>query len=147
MTPEAAFGYQRSGTPAALGALGQSRGFEVVVVPPFEIDGRAVSSSQVRAAIAAGDLGGAARLLGRPHAVVGRAAEAGQGSVLRFSLPVALPPDGTYRVSLAPGSTGVPDDASGHPADALVRAGAIDLPDGHVEGRIRVAFGVGGRGM
>ena len=33
MTPDAAFGYQRAGTPAALAELGAARGFEVVVVP------------------------------------------------------------------------------------------------------------------
>jgi riboflavin kinase/FMN adenylyltransferase len=97
MTPDAAFGYQRAGTPDALEALGAREGFEVVVVPPFELDGRPVRSSDVRAAIAAGDLAGAARLLGRPHAVVGTATATDDGSELRFELPVALPPPGTYR--------------------------------------------------
>ena len=36
-------------------------GFEVVVVPPFELDGHPVRSTEVRAAIAAGDLALAAR--------------------------------------------------------------------------------------
>ena len=54
MTPDAAFGYQRAGTPEALAELGAARGFEVVVVPAFEIDGRPVSSSRIRSAIAAG---------------------------------------------------------------------------------------------
>ena len=61
MTPDAAFGYQRAGTPEALAALGVTRGFDVVVVPPFELDGRPVRSSDVRAAIAAGDLDDVAR--------------------------------------------------------------------------------------
>ncbi len=74
MTPDAAFGYQRAGTPASLAELGRARGFDVAVVPAFEVDGRPVSSTLVRAAIAAGDLEGAARMLGRPHAVVGDAA-------------------------------------------------------------------------
>ena len=106
MTPDAAFGYQRAGTPAALAELGAARGFEVVVVPAFEVDGRAVSSTQIRSAIAAGDLESAAGLLGRPHAVVGEATGAGEGSVLRFPLPVALPPQARYRVGIGRGSSG-----------------------------------------
>ena len=60
MTPDAAFGFERRGTPDALAALGRERGFDVVVVPPFTLDGRAVRSSDIRAAIAAGDLAAAA---------------------------------------------------------------------------------------
>ncbi len=104
MTPDAAFGYERAGTPEALAELGRSRGFEVVVVPPFELDGRPVRSTEVRAAIAAGDLARASHLLGRAHCVAGVAVarSAGQGSLLRFPLPVALPPDGTYPVEVGP---------------------------------------------
>ena len=79
MTPDAAFGYQRAGTPDALTALGRAEGFEVVVVPPLELDGRPVRSTEVRDAIATGDLDRAARLLGRPHAVVGSATPDGDG--------------------------------------------------------------------
>src|SRR5687767_14948040 len=54
MTPDAAFGFERRGTPDALAELGRERGFDVVVVPPFTIDGRAVRSSEIRTAIATG---------------------------------------------------------------------------------------------
>src|SRR5918995_1188584 len=63
MTPDAAFGFERRGTPDSLAALGRERGFDVVVVPPFTLDGRAVRSSDIRAAIAAGDLAGAEAML------------------------------------------------------------------------------------
>jgi riboflavin kinase / FMN adenylyltransferase len=53
MTPDAAFGYQRRGTPEALADLGRSTGFDVVVVEPLTIEGRSVRSSDIRAAIAA----------------------------------------------------------------------------------------------
>ncbi len=96
MTPDAAFGYQREGTPQALAALGREQGFEVVVVPPYELDGRPVRSTDVRTAISAGDLDRAAALLGRLHTIVGTAVPAGEGSVLRVGLPVALPPDGSW---------------------------------------------------
>ena len=52
MTPDAAFGYRREGTPTTLAALGARSGFEVVVVPSFELDGRPVRSTEVRVAIA-----------------------------------------------------------------------------------------------
>jgi riboflavin kinase/FMN adenylyltransferase len=95
MTPDAAFGHDRAGTPATVGALGERDGFEVVIVPPFALDGREVRSSEIRAAIARGDLAAAERLLGRPYAVVGDVAETGR---MTFPMPVALPDAGSYRV-------------------------------------------------
>lgn len=92
MTPDAAFGFERRGTPDALAALGRERGFDVVVVPPFTLDGRAVRSSDIRTAVAAGDLRGAEELLGRPVTLRG---DLRDGS-LSFEWPVALPPDGDY---------------------------------------------------
>ena len=71
MTPDAAFGFERRGTPETLAALGVRDGFEVVVVPPFTLDGRPVRSSEIRAAIAAGDLATAESLLGRPVTLTG----------------------------------------------------------------------------
>ena len=56
MTPDAAFGFERRGTPQALAELGARDGFDVVVVPPFTLEGRPVRSTEVRAAIAGGDL-------------------------------------------------------------------------------------------
>ncbi len=97
MTPDAAFGHDRRGTPDAVGALGELDGFDLVVAPPFALDGRSVRSSDVRSAIAAGDFAGAERLLGRPYAVV---AEVGADGTLRFEMPVARPPAGSYRVSV-----------------------------------------------
>ncbi len=93
MTPDAAFGFQRRGTPDALAELGRERGFDVVVVPPFTLDGRAVRSSEIRAAISAGDLAAAAELLGRPVTLRG---ELRNGAV-EFDWPLALPRGGTYR--------------------------------------------------
>ena len=92
MTPDAAFGYERRGTPDTLAELGRARGFDVVVVPPFTLDGRAVRSSDIRAAIAAGDLGAAAELLGRPVTLRGDLRD----GALSFDWPLALPPDGDY---------------------------------------------------
>ena len=92
MTPDAAFGFERRGTPDTLAALGARDGFDVVVVPPFTFGGRSVRSSDVRAAIGAGDLATAAALLGRPVTVQGDL----RHGVLTMPWPVALPPDGDY---------------------------------------------------
>jgi len=99
MTPDAAFGFERRGTPDALAGLGVRDGFDVVVVPPFTLGGRAVRSTDIRAAIAAGDLATAAALLGRPVTITGSIGRAVDGRArLDLSLPVALPPDGDYPV-------------------------------------------------
>ena len=120
MTPDAAFGHERAGTPAALAELGRRDGFEVVLVPPVTLAGREVRSSEIRTALATGDLGEAERLLGRPYAVRGRLRD---GS-LTFAMPVALPPPGGYdarvdgwtgRVEVTPGgirADGAPDGES-----------------------------------
>ena len=97
MTPDAAFGFERRGTPEALGALGRDLDFEVVVLPPFTLASRAVRSSEIRARLAAGDLADAAALLGRPVTLTGVVADEGPDGVgLEFELPLALPPAGEY---------------------------------------------------
>jgi riboflavin kinase/FMN adenylyltransferase len=100
MTPDAAFGFERGGTPDALAELGRRDGFEVVLVPPFTIDGHDVRSSAIRTAIADGDLVTAERLLGRPVTISGTV-ETGLGAAdglaaLEPAMPLALPPDGDY---------------------------------------------------
>jgi riboflavin kinase/FMN adenylyltransferase len=93
MTPDAAFGHDRGGTPATVAALGEREGFELIVVPPFELDGREVRSSDIRAAITLGDLAAAERLLGRPYALRGTVRD----GRLETALPMAMPPEGDYR--------------------------------------------------
>ena len=96
MTPDAAFGFERRGTPDAVAALGRREGFDLVVVPPFTLDGSPVRSSDIRAAIAAGDLARARNLLGRDVTVTGLPRVNGDDLRLLFEMPVALPPAGTY---------------------------------------------------
>lgn len=97
MTPDAAFGHERRGTPAAVAELGAALGYDVVVVPPLDLDGRPVRSAEIREDIASGDLAGAARLLGRPYAVAGTSVQLpGDRARLAFPMPVALPPAGEY---------------------------------------------------
>ena len=65
------FGRQRAGDYAMLDAAGQTLGFDVARMNSYEVHGLRVSSSAVRQALAAGDMDGAARLLGRPYAISG----------------------------------------------------------------------------
>jgi len=100
MTPDAAFGYERQGTPDALATLGRLDGFEVVIVDPFALEGHAVRSTDIRAAIAAGELTRAASLLGRSVTLAGviqlDGRDRGGDRLLTFDLPMSLPPDGDY---------------------------------------------------
>jgi riboflavin kinase / FMN adenylyltransferase len=112
------FGRDRAGTPDLLRELGQAHGFAVEVVPPVEVAGLRVSSSEVRRLIDAGDVAGAARLLGRPHALIGRVRRgdrrgAGIGFPTANLLPRAgiLPPDGVYAVRV--GIDGEPAERPG----------------------------------
>ena len=147
MTPDAAFGHERRGTPQTLARLGDETGFAVIVVPPFDLDGRPVRSIEIRRAIAAGDLVAARMLLGRRVAVTGVVAERSSDdreALLRFPLPVALPPAGSYRAALsaawAPGLRPGP----ARRATAIVDADDSVLVRAHPEAlrhdRLRVAF-------
>ena len=128
MTPDAAFGHDRRGTPETVAALGATDGFGLVVRPPFLIDGRPVRSSDIRAAIADGDLAEAERLLGRPHAVSGLVDADGRVS---FALPVALPRAGSHAVAAGGQSATLTVDAMGWSLE----------PVPLVSGPVRIAFG------
>jgi riboflavin kinase / FMN adenylyltransferase len=65
------FGKNRAGSPDFLAAQGRKYGFAVDVVPPFQLNGRPVSSGPIRDALAAGRLDDAAELLGFPWFVSG----------------------------------------------------------------------------
>lgn len=102
------FGRGRSGDAAVLQELGSSRGFGVDVVPSVHgSDGRPISSTTIRRAIAGGDLQRAADGLGRLYSASGTVeVGAGRGRALGFrtiniALPPArklLPPEGVYAV-------------------------------------------------
>ncbi len=125
MTPDAAFGYERRGTPEALARLGEELGFEVVVVPPFTLDGRTVRSSEIRVEIAAGNLASAAALLGRPVTLTGIVA----GAMLSFELPVALPPDGRYAVRIGSADRTIE-----------IRGGGVHIGGVQASGRVALEF-------
>jgi riboflavin kinase/FMN adenylyltransferase len=68
------FGAKRGGDFALLERLAGRHGFELEAMPEVALQGERVSSSAVRAALAAGDLAAAERLLGRPYSMSGRIA-------------------------------------------------------------------------
>jgi riboflavin kinase/FMN adenylyltransferase len=66
------FGARRAGDFAMLEREGPRQGFEVAAMESVVHDGVRVSSTAVRDALAAGNMEGAARLLGRPYSISGR---------------------------------------------------------------------------
>jgi riboflavin kinase/FMN adenylyltransferase len=99
-------GRGREGNVARLAALGHRWGFTVHTVPPVCLDGRPVSSTQIRQLVQAGRVDEAQRWLGRPFSLRGEVvAGDGRGRLLGF--PTAnlhlhprqlLPADGVYAV-------------------------------------------------
>ena len=66
------FGARRGGDFDLLAAEARRHGFEAERMPSVEVDGVRASSTEVRTRLAAGDMDGAARLLGRPYSITGR---------------------------------------------------------------------------
>lgn len=80
------FGVGRRGNFALLQSFGERLGFTVEAMDSVIIDGERVSSSAVRAALDAGDMERAARLLGRPYSIDGRVVRgAGKGHAFGFA--------------------------------------------------------------
>jgi riboflavin kinase/FMN adenylyltransferase len=101
-----AFGRNRSGDVETLRALGRKLGFDVEVVAPVGSSDGPVSSTRIRAALAAGDVRSAAAALGRAYMLRGRVVRGeGRGRTLGFpTANLAVPPgklipgDGIYAV-------------------------------------------------
>jgi riboflavin kinase / FMN adenylyltransferase len=97
------FGHKRSGDVALLSRLGKELNFSVHGLAAVALDGKAVSSTRIRHAIAAGDLDAATQMLGRAYAIAGNVIEGDKlGRQLGFptaNLDVSglvLPPSGVY---------------------------------------------------
>jgi riboflavin kinase/FMN adenylyltransferase len=79
------FGARRQGDAELLTAMGRAHGFEVERMGSVMVDGVRVSSTAVRERLAAGDLSGASRLLGRHYSISGRVVRGdGIGRTLGF---------------------------------------------------------------
>jgi riboflavin kinase / FMN adenylyltransferase len=98
------FGYRAAGDVALLAQLGEKYDFTVEGVPLLADNGVTISSSEIRQRLAAGDVAGAARDLGRLHRVEGVVVRGHRrGRALGFptanleTLPhTAIPADGIY---------------------------------------------------
>jgi riboflavin kinase/FMN adenylyltransferase len=65
------FGHKQSGNVETLRDLGRRWGFDLEIVPAFEVNGERVSSTQIRNLVAAGRPSRACRLLGAPFRLEG----------------------------------------------------------------------------
>ncbi len=82
------FGARRSGDLNVLKQYASRLGYVVEAMTSVVVDGERVSSTAVREALAAGELGRAARLLGRPYSISGRVVR-GDGLGRRLGYPTA----------------------------------------------------------
>lgn len=98
------FGYKGAGTPELLWQLGEKQGFKVNIIPPVAVDGRIVSSSMIRRALDAGDIGQAKIMLGYEPMLEGQVVEGEhRGSSIGFptanlglSNEISIPGKGVY---------------------------------------------------
>ncbi len=152
------FGAQRAGDVSLLEKLGEPYRLKVITVPAVTLDGQLVSSSQVRAALAAGDVVLAARMLTRVHDVERRVVRGDQrGRTIGFptanlELQGMMPPaDGVYAVVVRIlDADGLPDGMLWGVANLgvrpTVRAGRsmevhiLDFDGDLYERRLRVGF-------
>jgi len=81
-------GRNREGTLPVLRQLGVELGYEVQVLPPVEVDGLGISSSQIRIFLGKGEVDTAARMLGRPYRLTGKVVH-GDGRGHTIGIPTA----------------------------------------------------------
>jgi riboflavin kinase/FMN adenylyltransferase len=142
------FGKGAKGDPEFLASRDE---FETEVVPMVDVEGETVSSTQVRALVAAGDVERAARFLGAPFLLEGEVVH-GDGRGRDLGMPTAnLVPDPRY---VCPGHGVYAAWAHGHPAAVnvgvrptfesgrglLVEAYLLDFSDDLYGQTLRVAF-------
>lgn len=162
------FGHKAAGDAALLAELGEKYDFTAEGDPLFTDGGIAVSSSSIRKLLAAGDVAGAAKELGRPHRVEGIVVRGHQrGRALGFPTAnaqteplTAIPADGVYAGWLAtldadgtqadrwPAAISVGTNPTFGAADRSVEAYALDEDDLDLYGmRVAVEFASRLRGM
>lgn len=138
MSHESAFGRDRQGTVDTVRRLAARDGFRLVEVDTLMVDDEPVSSSRIRTAVAAGDLAGAERLLGRPYTMTCEVTETDVHGwrTLRPAEPFVLPPIGRYSVTLLAPTQG----AAVAEVDASGRVRLSRQGERHGSGRVPVAF-------
>jgi len=141
------FGAKAQGTPQMLAERDE---FETRIVPLVEVDGETVSSSRIRALVAAGEVDAAMRCLGAPFMLEGRVVEGDRrGRELGFPTANLVPDDHL----VVPGHGVYAAFANGHPAAVnvgvrptfsgrglLIESFLIDFDDDLYGQNLRVAF-------
>jgi riboflavin kinase/FMN adenylyltransferase len=117
------FGHRAAGDPET---LAQQTGFQTRVVPLVEVDGEVVSSSHIRALVQAGDVEGAARMLGGPFQYRGEVVK-GEGRGRELGFPTA---------------NIIPDESLVHPGHGIYQA-RLDGACAAVNVGVRPTFGTG----
>jgi riboflavin kinase/FMN adenylyltransferase len=110
------FGHKAAGDVAELGRIGERFGFAAAGVPLVRDGDTTISSTYVRACVDAGDMGSAARALGRDHRIEGlvvrgdaRGRTLGYPTAnLRTPPHTAVPADGVYAAWLVRGDERLP---------------------------------------
>lgn len=98
------FGARAFGTPEILEMYGQKYGFDVFEMPPFEIDGKVVSSSLIRLLISRGYVSRCGKYMGRNYEVGGEVVVGNKlgrklgfpTSNLNIDEQMVTPPNGVY---------------------------------------------------
>lgn len=117
------FGRHRRGDRAVLEALGAARGFTVDVIPEQVVQGHAVSSTEVRKALAAGEAARASALLGRPYSFAGTVVR-GERRGRLIGFPTAnVQPEHRRKLIPASGVYAVRADAGGAQYDGMMNVG------------------------
>ena len=148
------FGRDRAGDLNMLGVLGRTYGYTVDVARPVTIGGEIVSSTRIRNALLAGDVSGAAGLLGRPYDVSGivehgdkRGRALGFPTINLHTPPQRLlPRDGIYAVwasvagkrAMAAASLGIRPTFGG--GERRLEAYLLDFSGDLYGDRIRIEF-------
>ena len=128
------FGHKRGGNVELLKKLGAELKFVVHGLAAVSLDGRAVSSTRIREAIARGDLDAVSQMLGRAYSLAGTVVRGdGVGRQLGFPTAnldvtgLALPPHGVYAVHaeiiLTHGAGREAQGAKGSPSRAVLNIG------------------------
>jgi riboflavin kinase/FMN adenylyltransferase len=131
------FGKGRTGSAQSLKRLGEADGFGVTIVQAVEeADGGKVSSSAARQAVRDGDVGKAAKILGRPFAIEG-VVEEGQHLGRKLGFPTANVELGDYvkpRLGTYATRTRLPD--------GRVMPGVANIGENPTTGRVKARLEV-----